>query len=173
MATKVNSATIDWLQSSVERGRKEIFTDRATITPGMALAILERNPDNRNISPMKAEHYARDMASGNWVENGETIIISKDGLLNDGQHRLQAVIDSNSVVPFLFVFGVPRETRTTIDQGRARTAGDFLAMDGVHYAKNASTAAKFIIAYERAQGKNISQRPFITNAEIVARVKGS
>lgn len=165
------TATIAWLNNCIERGAKGIFTERAIIAPGVAAALLDRNVENRHISPTKAEHYALDMAAGRWVENGETIIVSSDGLLNDGQHRLQAVIDSNSVIPFLFVFGVPRETRTTVDQGRARSAGDYLAMDGVHYAKNASTAAKFIMAYERSNGKNISNRSKLTNSEIVARVK--
>jgi hypothetical protein len=169
---QVPVATIDWLNRCIERGKSEIFTDRVYISPGVANAILERNPDNRNLSATKAEHYARDMAEGRWPENGETIIIARDGLLNDGQHRMQAVIDANLAIPFLFVFGVARESRTTVDQGKARGAGDYLSMDGIQYAKNAATAAKFIIAYERAEGRNIAQRSKITNAEIVARVKG-
>lgn len=165
------AGTMHWLNECVERGKKCVFSERVNITPALATMVLGRNPDNRNISPTKAGHYARDMINGMWAENGETIVISNDGLLNDGQHRLQAVIDSNTVQPFLVVFGVSRASRTTVDQGRARGAGDYLAMDGVRYAVNAATAAKFIIAYERANGRNISQRPFITNCEIVARVK--
>lgn len=168
---EVPFATINWLNRSIARGQTEVFTDRVYVSPGVANAILARNPDNRGLSVTKAEHYARDMAEGRWAENGETIIISQDGLLNDGQHRMQAVIDANLAVPFLFVFGVARSSRTTVDQGKARGAGDYLSMDGVQYAKNAATAAKFIIAYERTDGRNISQRSKITNAEIVARVK--
>lgn len=164
-------ATIHWLNSCLDRAASETFTEWATIPPGVAAAFLERNEGNRNISPTKAEHYALDMAAGRWTENGETIIVSADGSLNDGQHRLQAVIDSNTPIRFLFVFGVSRDSRATVDQGKARSAGDFLAMQGVHYASNAATAAKFIMAYERSGGKNISLRSKLTNAEIVARVK--
>lgn len=168
--SKVPVATIDWLNRCLQAAQTSVFTDRVFITAGVASALLERNDSNRGISPTKAEHYARDMAEGRWAENGETIIVSRDGQLNDGQHRMQAVIDSNAVVPFLFVFGVARESRLTVDQGRARGAGDYLAMDGVSYATNAATAAKFIMAYERSNGRNISQRAKITNGEIVARV---
>lgn len=164
-------ATIHWLNTCIERGRHEIFTDRVLVVPGVAAELLRRNPDNRNISAVKAEHYARDMAAGRWAENGETVIVSQSGELNDGQHRMQAVIDSNSVIPFLFVFGVPRETRITVDQGAARGAGDYLSMLGIQYARNAGVATKFIIAFERSGGKSISARGSVTNAEVVARVR--
>lgn len=164
-------ATIHWLNSCIERGKREVFTSRVLMTPGVAAELLRRNPNNRNISAAKAEHYARDMAAGHWAENGETIIISRDGLLNDGQHRLQAAIDSNAIVPFICVFGVGRETRITVDQGKARGAQDYLSMDNVPYAHNASVAAKFIMAYEQAGGRNISNRSKFTNAEVVRRVK--
>lgn len=167
---KTKAATIDWLEKCLRRAEREIFTERVAVTPGVAAALLERNPENRNISPSKAEHYACDMAAGRWAENGETIIVSREGLLNDGQHRMQAVIDSNMVLPFMFVFGVPRESRITVDQGRARGAGDYLSMGGTQYANVAATATKFIMAFERSGGKSISQRSKMTNAEIVARV---
>lgn len=165
------AGTVNWLNQCIERGKSEILTERAVVTPGLAAEVLRRNPDNRNISPTKAEHYARDMASGRWAENGETIIISSDGLLNDGQHRMQAVIDANAPVPFLFVFGVARDTRTTVDQGKARSAGDYLEMEGSQYARNAATTAKFVIAYERGGERNINQRRTVTNAEILERVR--
>lgn len=165
------AGTVNWFNECVERSHKEPFVTRAVISPGLASVILSMNPDNRNLSPVKAEHYASDMAHGRWADNGETIIISSDGQLNDGQHRMQALIDSNCSLPFFIAFGVTRESRTTVDQGKARSAGDYLAMDGIAYASNASTAAKFIIAYERSNGRNIALRSKLTNAEVVARVK--
>lgn len=169
--TQVDHATINWLDTCIARGKSEIFTARILINPGVAANLLERNPDNRGISPTKAEHYATDMAAGRWADNGETIIVSDCGLLNDGQHRMQAVIDSNSVLPFTFVFGVPRDTRLTVDQGRARTAGDYLGMSQTKYAVEAATATKWLIAYERSGGKGISLRSKVTNAEVIQRVR--
>lgn len=167
---QLDHATMNWLNMCLERGKSEEFTTRVLMTPGVANALLERNPDNRNVSPTKVGHYATDMAAGRWQENGETIIVSSDGLLNDGQHRMQAVIDSNAIVPFLFVFGVSRASRTTVDQGAARGASHYLSMLGIPYATNAATAAKFIMAYERSAGRNISARTELTNGEVCQRV---
>lgn len=168
---KPQAGTVNWLEKCIERGKREVFTEITTITPGLASELLKRNPDNRHIKPKKSQHFATDMLKGHWVFNGEPIIISQDGLLNDGQHRLNALIEANVTLPMIITFGVSRDSRTTIDQGSARTAGDYLAMDGYHYAKNAATASKFIIAFERSGGRNIAQRSEVTNAEVVARVK--
>lgn len=168
---QLDHATMHWLNQCLERGKREVFTSRILMNPGVANALLAKNPGNRHVSQVKVEHYARDMAAGRWDDNGETIIVSSEGLLNDGQHRMMAVIDANTVVPFLFVFGVSRESRTTVDQGKARSAGDYLDMDGASYAHNAATAARWLIAYERADGRNLAQRPKITNAEVLERCR--
>jgi hypothetical protein len=169
---KLEAGTVHWFNECVERGKMEIFTQIMTVTPGLAAELLRRNPDNRNIKPAKVQHFARDMISERWAFNGETVIVGKDGDLNDGQHRLTALIEANKSLPFLFVFGVDRDTRTTLDQGSARTAGDYLAMDGHRYTNVSPTAARYIMAYERSDGRNISQRALFSNAEVTERVRG-
>jgi hypothetical protein len=168
---KLEAGTINWLNECIERGKRGVFTEVITVTPGLASELLKRNPDNRNLKPIKAQHFAADMIGGRWAFNGEPIIIAKTGELNDGQHRLTALIEANTTLPFLFVFGIVRDTRTTVDQGSARGAGDYLTMDGHSYAKNAATAAKYIIAYERSNGRNLSARGTITNSEVLERVR--
>jgi hypothetical protein len=166
-----SAGTVHWLNECISRSRGGVFTEITTMTPGLAAELLRRNEDNRNIKATKAQHFAADMIGGRWTFNGEPIIIAADGSLNDGQHRLQGLIEANITLPMMLVFGVSRESRMTIDQGSARCAGDYLSMGGTLYAKNAATAAKFIIAFERSDGRNIAQRAKITNAEIVARVR--
>jgi hypothetical protein len=161
----------EWLDGLVERGRNEPFAETITITPPLAAELLRRNEHNRNIKPIKVAHFASDMAGSRWAFNGEPIIISDTGELNDGQHRLAALIDAEATLSFLVVFGVPRETRTTIDQGTARHAGDYLAMEGRPYANNAATIARYIISYERSEGRGFYSRHRITNAEVVERVR--
>lgn len=168
---KLEAGTINWLNDCIERGTRGVFTETITVTPGLASELLKRNPDNRNLKPIKAQHFATDMINGRWAFNGEPIIIARSGELNDGQHRLTALIEANTTLPFLFVFGVERDSRTTVDQGSARGAGDYLTMDGYTYAKNAATAGKYIIAYERSAGRNLSARGGITNAEVLERVR--
>lgn len=60
------------------------------VTPEMAENILAARGPNRNVSASVINKYARDMLAGRWQLNGQTIKISKDGQLLDGQHRLEA-----------------------------------------------------------------------------------
>lgn len=168
---QIQPATINWLNKCIERGATEIFSTRILLNPGVANALLERNPENRSVSLTKVEHYAKDMVAGRWDDNGETIIVSSDGLLNDGQHRMMAVVESNTSVPMTFVFGVSRRSRTTVDQGVARGVGHYLSMEGRAYARNISVAARWIMAYEASDGRNISQRAKFTNSEVLARCR--
>jgi hypothetical protein len=168
---KPEAGTVHWLNECIERGKREVFSETIQMNPGLAAVLLQKNPDNRHLKPIKSDHFTRDMMAGRWVFNGEPIIVAKTGELNDGQHRLNALIDANITLPMVVTFGVSRESRVTVDQGSARSASDYLAMQGYHYANNASTAAKFIIAYERSGGRNLGERAKITNAEVVARVK--
>lgn len=161
--------TVHWFDVSVERAKNGVLSEVVTVSPGLAGTILNRNPDNRPIRS-KVNHYAADMIAGRWTFNGEPILISSDGLLNDGQHRLNALIDANISLPFLFVFGVSRDSRMTVDQGAARSAGDYLGMQGVQNAKAAASIARVVIAYELGDEKAFADASRITNAQIRARV---
>lgn len=165
------AGTVHWLNECIERGKRGVFSEVVTVSPGLAAELLRRNEGNRNIRPVKATHYAADMAAGRWVFNGEAVIVSDTGELNDGQHRMQAIVDANLSIPLLVVFGVPRATRSTVDQGTARTASDYLAMDDVKNAAAAAGIARVVMAYERQDGRGIGTMRDFTNAEVVRRVR--
>lgn len=169
--TRPQAGTVAWLNDCIERSKTEIFTEMVDVSPGLASEILRRNSDNRKIKPVKSQHYARDMVSGDWVLNGENIIFAKTGELNDGQHRMQAVIDANTVVTFPFLFGVERNSRITVDQGAARTAGDYLSMDGIVNGNRCAGICRIVKAYEHTRGRSLSGMKAFTNAMIIERVK--
>ena len=80
-----------WLESRLAQMRaKGLFSELVTITPEIAEMLLARNPDNRHRSPDVVNRYASDMRSGRWSLTGESLKISTDGLLNDGQPRIRA-----------------------------------------------------------------------------------
>ncbi len=168
---QADHGTVHWFNESIKRGQRGVFTEIVTVSPGLASVILERNADNRHLKPVKAGHYTTDMIAGRWVFNGEPIIVSDTGELNDGQHRMQAVIDANLSMPFLFVFGVKRESRTTVDQGAARTASDYLSMDGVPNSALCAGLARLVMAYEDQNGQGLAKAKEYSNAQIVRRVK--
>lgn len=164
------AGTVNWFNDCVERGKRERFTEEVTVTPGLANVILSRNPDNRNIGPAKLEQYAADMRAGRFDGmNGATIAIAKTGELNDGQHRLQAVIEANTPERFMFMFGVERESRFTVDQGKARSAADFLGMEGVANATAVASIGRLAIAYEQSGRDNVNNANSVTNAEVRTR----
>lgn len=159
-----------WLEAAIAKGAHAPHAEVVTVSPMLAKIILQRNHDNRNFRPKKVEHYATDMVNGLWQFNLEPIIISDTGELNDGQHRMQAVIDANIAQKFLFAFGASRESRMTVDQGAARCAADYLAMDGVKNATTIAGVARVVMAYEKAQGHSIGMASGFTNVQITERV---
>lgn len=105
-----------------------VKTEIMDITPAMAMRILEKNTRNRRKSANAVKRYAELMKKGKWQLNGDAIRIADDGTLLDGQHRLQAVLETGLTVPMMIVTGLPFETFTTIDVGRKRTGGDVIGI---------------------------------------------
>jgi hypothetical protein len=119
------------LQQWLNRGRNEVFTVQTMLTPDLARLLLASNEENRHIrersgSRRNVAAYAEMMQRGEWQLNGSTIVVASNGQLNDGQHRCAACVKADVPVPVLITFGVHRETRTTLDQGAARSPGDVL-----------------------------------------------
>jgi len=137
-----------WLDSQVAKSGGKVSSQVVDLTPDLASLLLERNPGNRTLRPSKIADLAKDMSAGNWKLNGEPLIVSQDGLLNDGQHRCAAVVESKIPVPVVMVFGVERDSRDTLDQSTPRTAGDFLAMHDMANAKHLAAAARALWQYQ-------------------------
>lgn len=101
------------------------------ITPELAQKLLEKNTNNRNLSTNTVNKYALDMLSGRWNEgNADPIVINKNGILENGQHRLNAVIKAGVPVKFLLVEN-GESAGGTYDRGRARTTNDTLIINGL------------------------------------------
>lgn len=151
----------DQLDLWMRQGRGDVFSVTALVTPKMAEALLARNGGNRPVvwtGPTRSvAAYAAAMTRGEWVLNGEPIIISATGELNDGQHRLHAIIQSGVSVQLVLTFGVERSTRHTVDQGVARTPGHILAMFGERDTNNLATGLQFLWAHDA--GQSLNNRP--------------
>lgn len=138
-----------WLDDNVRKARSSVFSLITKITPDIAKAILRRNDGNRSVNVHHVVRIAHDIENGLWKLNGEAIIISETGMLNDGQHRLHACIAADTPFETLIVFGTKRDTRFTVDMGRARTSGNFLAMEGITNANNIASVSKALLIYSR------------------------
>lgn len=97
------------------------------ITPEMANILLESNNENRRLSPGTVEAYKLDMISGNWDEAvGSTISIDENGVLRDGQHRLQAIIQSGKCIHMWICRNV--SSKGIYDNNRKRSNGDQISI---------------------------------------------
>lgn len=107
-----------------------ISSNIETITPETAAAYLSRNTFNRPLNKRQVFSIAAEMMAGRWVLNGEPIIFNENGDLANGQHRLHAIISAGKPIEALVVRGVASDAISTMDQGKRRTAADYLAMNG-------------------------------------------
>jgi len=123
-----------------------VRTSVKTVTPACAARLMIHNKMNRPLNRITVEDYKAQMLKGRWQLNGEPIIISDDGTLLDGQHRLTAVMESGCTVQMVIVEGVPQENFVTIDTGRTRTAADVFNIEDIN---NATSLAAIITAYFR------------------------
>lgn len=105
-----------------------------TISPATAKRYLKTSAGNRPLNKVVIRSYADTMLRGGWMLNGVPIIFDCEGHLQDGHHRLEAVVEANIPVAFDVRRGVPTDSFTTYDCGRRRNIGQLLAMQGVkHY----------------------------------------
>ena len=105
------------------------------ITPAMAESILNKNTFNRPLRAGVVEKYMRDMLAGKWRKNGSTIVLTVDGTLLDGQHRLFAIVEAACHdknfrgVEIIIVRDADMSALPTIDTGLARTFADFKKLE--------------------------------------------
>lgn len=88
--------------------------------------MLNHNESNRGIAWLVVEKYARDMKNNAWALNGQTLKFGKSGRLLDGQHRLQASVQSETSFPAIVVRGLDDAVFDTFDLGSRRAIGDVL-----------------------------------------------
>lgn len=118
-----------------------------TVGPDLAAELLANSAINRSVSHKRVEEYARDMIQRRW--NPDSLIkFDESGRLNDGQHRLAAVIRSGCTVQFIAVDG---GCQYTTDTGRPRTFAQMLGLDGHPYPTVLSAAVSWLVAFNEPQ----------------------
>lgn len=104
---------------------------RALLTPAAAKWILENhNAKNRGVKRHQVKFLRRQIESGKFVFNGETIIVGDNGNILNGQHRLIACCETGEPIDVLMVFGIPEGAFATLDQGARRKGADVLQIEG-------------------------------------------
>lgn len=140
------------------------------VTPELAALWLHRNENNRLLREGRVAAMARDMLSDDWAYTGEAIKFDVNGKLIDGQHRLKAVIRSNTTVKMLVVLDLPADAQAYMDAGATRTAGDALQFRGEANPQTLAATVRFAILFENRRGAESSVakgRSQVTHAEVI------
>lgn len=134
------------------------------VTPETAAEWLAKfNTGNRSKNHHLTAAYVKDMLSGGWHQTGDTIKFNGDGRLLDGQHRLQAVVDSGVTQYFLVVRNLTSHAQDVMDAGMKRSFGQVLQIRGY---KNASTVAGITAVLIKIKSKTTDRR--ITNPNLLS-----
>jgi len=136
-----------------------IYTE---ITPQSASHILKNfnggkgaDATNRNQSKNSAIKIANDIKEGNFHGYISTIVFDDEGILMDGQTRLQAVLTSKESCEMHVLMGVPRDGMVKIDIGRRRTNADRFRLSGVfgHVSNTQASKIEMISRMSVAAGR--------------------
>lgn len=100
------------------------------VTPAMAIKWLGKNyENNRKSRDWHIQELSDSIKNNEWVTTHQGIAFDKNGVLIDGQHRLQAIIAADMPVIMLVVKNLTPDSFGVIDAGMKRTLADRTGLD--------------------------------------------
>jgi len=99
------------------------------VTPAMAKDWLQDNNFNRPLRPRLVDKYVRQILAGNWQRTHQGIAFDSRGLTIDGQHRLNAIIQTGQAVPMLIFLNESQSIHESIDCGKTRSLLDVVRLE--------------------------------------------
>lgn len=139
-------------------GDGEVTSRMQDVTPEWAkrrleetdAAVLEGKMPQRTRRPHLVDKHARAMQEGRWRTNGQSISLSPEGWVVNGQHRLAAVVKTGLTIRMIVALNVPVDSFATIDMG-GRTLPDVFDQEMGRKgsrSRTLSTAIRLLHRYE-------------------------
>lgn len=144
-----------------------VTTCYVLVTPHIAAQMMGFNIDNnRRIDPRTVTQYALAMKDKEWWwQAWMPIHFSDEARLINGQHRLQAIIESGESLPCMIVYNVPKDAVRGIDAGKKRTIAQQITLQG-RDTKNAEvTIARYILAAHGDNNSSLTYSGPVSNIE--------
>jgi hypothetical protein len=139
----------------------KIIQEIRQFNPNSAAQLLATNQQQRRLRPGWVAYLAAQAKRGQLHKTTDAIGVDDHGLLQNGQHRLNAIIMADVTVELLYVEGLTKEAFIVTDIGAKRTAADTLHISTI-LAANINMVAM-------AMGKVTMHRvPFDVMADITA-----
>jgi hypothetical protein len=136
---------------------------RVLVTPEMARQMRAHNRHNRALRKTRVDALSRALSGGGWHLTHQGIAFFTSGLLGDGQHRLEAIIESGVAAYVLVFWNVDDGAHAAVDAGARRTVTDHLRFQGIADATNEHSA----VAYALYECRSVTPNP----GEVLARAK--
>lgn len=138
------SEEVNWLFA--KHSKEDVrFID---VSPVIAAALLERNTRNRPKRGGDVVEWSGEMAGGRWKTTSQGIGIARDGIIVDGQHRLEAIVESGVTVRMVVVVGLDPEVFSVTDTGRKRNPADAMSMVGEGNAAAYAAVLRLALQYD-------------------------
>jgi hypothetical protein len=130
------------MKSTSQKDQLPPKPDWELITPEIAADLLKKNISNRKFRQSWANYYIRQIQDGSWRLSHHGICIGEAGCLVDGQHRLHAMVATNTSFWLLVARwpNVSNALQLGVDQGAKRSNADLLQIPKDHAALAACIA---------------------------------
>lgn len=154
-----------------------VTVGRVEVTPELAAAWLKRNTHNRSISDNTVRGYVRDVLADDWPFTGDPVRFSDDGVLLDGQHRLKALVKTETTMTMLVVSGLGVRTQEYMDGGRKRSPFDVLAIEKIPNYTAVASVARLALRWNpggmwvEGRGTSLVGESKVTTAQIMSFVR--
>jgi hypothetical protein len=124
------------------------------ITPEVAAMLLLRNNARKSNRPIDQGNLCKlltDVQNDDFTYNGASFVLSTDGDILDGQHRLTAIVQTGVTLVAVIATGVQVKAQRDMDSGKARTLADNLTMDSELYPSTLAAVLIGLQAWERGE----------------------
>lgn len=113
------------------------------VSPEKAAEYMKRNhPRNRPLTKSRVLGFAEEMKAGRWRKTHQGVAFDRAGQLIDGQHRLQAVVESGVSVWLMVVRGIEDAAFDVMDTGQGRKDFHRIHMGGVDITREDCSTMK-------------------------------
>lgn len=132
------------------------------VTKRLALQLVEANaPNNRKKKAGPVSQYKRDMMHRKWPITGDSIKLTTDPLMIDGNQRMLSLLAAMEEDPTLthvrmaFAFNVSKEAMKVTDTGSKRTFADALRIEEVPNVTPCGAIVRRVFVWERGNYADI------------------
>lgn len=116
--------------AQIAKSTGKMYTVVMLVGPDQAVKWLEANTRNRPLDQKHVDYIASEMKAGRWKLTHESIAFDVNGVLQDGQHRLWAIVMSGCTVEMSVTFNTSENCIENVGGGKRRMDHERMNLSG-------------------------------------------